>query len=55
MTLESVVIARRMYSVLKYRAENGTAGQGDHPLLFYVGALLDKEDPGAIPWDKFSI
>ena len=54
-TLESVVIARRMYSVLKYRAENGTADPCDYPLMFYVGALLDKEDPGAIPWDKFSI
>lgn len=48
-TLESVVITKRMYSVLKTRG----ADPLEFPLMFHIGALLEGAiDP--VPWDKFT-
>jgi glycerol-3-phosphate dehydrogenase (NAD(P)+) len=48
-TLESVVITKRMYSVLKARG----ADDDEYPLMFHICSLLDGgTDP--IPWDKFT-
>ena len=51
-TLESVVITRRMLSALKERERRGALSMDDYPLLHHVGRRLDgsQED---IPWARF--
>ena len=49
-TLESVVITKRMYGVLKARGY----GEDDYPLMFHIGALLEG-GKNEIPWDKFTL
>lgn len=53
-TLESVVITRRMIAALKTRQTQGTAHLQDYPLLHHVSRLLDGETGIDIPWKAFT-
>ncbi len=53
-TLESVVITKRMYSVLKKLCEKGEVKAEDYPLMYHIGGLLNNECTLDIPWNKLN-
>lgn len=52
-TLESVVVVRRLYSSLKKREARGEVKLSDYPLLVYIVELLDGHKYQDLPWHKF--
>lgn len=53
-TLESVVIVRRLYSSLVKRQAKGEVSLADYPLLVYIVELLDEHKYQDLPWNQFS-
>lgn len=53
-TLESVVIARRIMQALKARADAGKADLRDYPLLAHVAAVIEEGAQVDIPWEAFA-
>lgn len=52
-TLESVEIISRVARALPRLEVRGLARQADFPLLCYLNALLQDENPTSIPWELF--
>jgi glycerol-3-phosphate dehydrogenase (NAD(P)+) len=54
MTLESLVIARRLQNALSIRAQKGQIRLEDFPLLQFVIAVLDGRKAEDLPWERFT-
>ncbi len=54
MTLESVVVVRRLTKALRRRAERGLVNMDEFPLLAYIDEVLENGERKDIPWDKFT-
>ena len=54
MTLESLVIARRLQNALSIQARKGLVKTEDFPLLQFVTDVLDGKAVEDLPWDRFS-
>ena len=52
-TLESVVITKRMAKAISRLSEIGKAKKSDYPLLFHVNAVLEGEEEADLPWKYF--
>ena len=52
-TLESVVITKRMAKAISRLSETGKAKKSDYPLLFHVNAVLEGEEEADLPWKYF--
>ncbi len=53
-TLESLVVAKRVAAAVKYNAENGTLNADDFPLLLHIDEIISDKKAVNIPWDKFT-
>ena len=53
-TLESMVVIRRLAKSMAIRAERGEVNLDDFPLLAYVMDVLDTGKTKDLPWDKFT-
>lgn len=53
-TLESLVVARRVYSAMERKQELGKADLSQFPMLCHVAAVLDKGKDAHLPWDAFT-
>lgn len=53
-TLESLVIARRLVKALKIKAQNGEIMLDNFPMMMHVGEVLDNGKDASLPWDKFT-
>jgi glycerol-3-phosphate dehydrogenase (NAD(P)+) len=52
-TLESVVIAKRMAEAIRAKIAKAEAKAGDFPLLLHIDDIISKVVPVNIPWEKF--
>jgi len=53
-TLESLVVARRVAAALRIKAAKGELSLGDFPLLMHVDAIISQHAPMALPWEAFA-
>lgn len=53
-TLESLVVARRVAQALRIRAGQGKLNLNDFPLLLHVDDIITNRKPPAIPWEQFT-
>ena len=53
-TLESLVVAKRVARALKIRAAQGKADLSEFPLLLHVDSIISDRMPVDIPWEKFA-
>lgn len=53
-TLESLVVSRRVYKAVCRKAELGQLRLADFPLLCHVAAVLDEGKDAELPWDDFT-
>jgi len=53
-TLESLVVAKRVAKAVKIKAARGEAKLSDFPLLMHVDEILSEKKPVNIPWDAFT-
>ena len=53
-TLESLVVARRVYAAMVRKAELGKADLSMYPMLCHAAAVLDKGKDAELPWDDFT-
>lgn len=53
-TLESLVVARRVYKAMEKKAELGKADLSMFPLLCHAAAVLDKGRDAELPWESFT-
>ncbi|MBQ7268819.1 MAG: glycerol-3-phosphate dehydrogenase [Bacteroidales bacterium] len=53
-TLESIVVARRVYKALCRKAEMGQIDVSRFPMLTHVADVLDHGKDAALPWDSFT-
>ena len=54
MTLESLVVIRRLANSISLRARKGQVNLEDFPLLQFVIGVLDSGQMEELPWDRFS-
>ena len=54
MTLESLVVSRRVYSALCAKAEAGKADLGMFPMLKHAADVLDNGKDAHLPWESFT-
>ena len=54
MTLESLVVIRRLAASITERAQKGQVNLNDFPLLQFVISVLDNGTMTDLPWDKFT-
>lgn len=54
MTLESVVVVRRLAASVEKRAQRGEVNIEDYPLLFYIMDILDGNKHEDLPWNRFT-
>ena len=54
MTLESLVIVRRLQNALSIRARKGQVKLEDFPLLQFVCDVLDGKGVEDLPWERFT-
>lgn len=52
-TLESLVVARRVARAVRVSAERGILNTADFPLLFHIDSILNEKAAPALPWDSF--
>ena len=52
-TLESVVITKRMAQALRTRIQSGTANEHDFPLILHIDDVISKGYDVNISWDRF--
>lgn len=53
-TLESIVIVRRLARAIAVRAEQGLVDSAEFPLLYHVIDVLDSGVMKELPWEKFT-
>ena len=53
-TLESLVVSRRVAKALFIKAAAGKADLKDFPMLVHAAEVLDKGKDAALPWDSFT-
>jgi glycerol-3-phosphate dehydrogenase (NAD(P)+) len=53
-TLESLVIARRLVKALTIKAQKGLISLGDYPMMMHVGDVLDNGKDAQLPWQAFT-
>lgn len=53
-TLESLVVSRRVYNAMARKAELGQADLKDFPMLCHAAAVLDNGADAELPWEKFT-
>ncbi|MFA6592797.1 MAG: glycerol-3-phosphate dehydrogenase [Bacteroidales bacterium] len=53
-TLESLVVARRVYAAMVRKSERGEVDLTRFPLLCHVASVLDENHDAELPWDKFT-
>ncbi len=53
-TLESLVVSRRVYSAIARKAELGKAKLADFPMLCHAAAVLDEGKDAELPWEMFT-
>lgn len=53
-TLESLVVSRRVYSAIARKAELGQANLADFPMLCHAAAVLDEGKDAELPWEMFT-
>ncbi|MBQ1259433.1 MAG: NAD(P)-binding domain-containing protein [Clostridia bacterium] len=54
-TLESLVVAKRVAAAIRARADKGELDVEDFPLLMHVDEIITQKKPVSIPWEKFTI
>ena len=53
-TLESLVVARRVYKAIAKKAEKGQADLANFPMLCHAAAVLDEGKDAELPWEAFT-
>ncbi|MCQ2138752.1 MAG: NAD(P)-binding domain-containing protein [Bacteroidales bacterium] len=53
-TLESLVVARRVYKAMEKKAELGKADLSMFPMLCHAAAVLDNGKDAELPWESFT-
>ena len=53
-TLESLVVAKRVAQALKIKAQRNEVNLAEFPLLLHVDSIISEKAPVNIPWDSFS-
>ncbi|MCQ2456843.1 MAG: glycerol-3-phosphate dehydrogenase [Clostridia bacterium] len=53
-TLESLVVAKRVARAVKMRISRGELKAEDYPMLLHIDDILTKKSPVDIPWEKFT-
>ena len=53
-TLESLVVSRRVYAAMARKAELGRADLGQFPMLCHAAAVLDAGKDAELPWEAFT-
>ena len=53
-TLESLVVARRVYAAMARKAELGKADLSLYPMLCHAAAVLDEGKDAELPWEAFT-
>lgn len=53
-TLESLVVSRRVYAAMVRKAELGKADLSLFPMLCHAAAVLDERKDAQLPWDSFT-
>ena len=53
-TLESLVVSRRVYAAISRKAELGKADMSLFPMLRHVAEVLDEGKDAELPWDEFT-
>lgn len=53
-TLESLVVSRRVYAAISRKAELGKADMSLFPMLRHVAEVLDESKDAELPWDEFT-
>lgn len=53
-TLESLVVARRVFKAMLRKQEKGLADLSSFPLLRHAAAVLDEGADAELPWDSFT-
>lgn len=53
-TLESLVITRRLVKALKIKAQKGLICLSDFPMISHVGEVLDENKNPQLPWNLFT-
>lgn len=53
-TLESLVVSRRVYAAMEKKQELGLVDLKKFPMLSHVAAVLDKGADALLPWDDFT-
>ena len=53
-TLESVVVVRRLAHAMAKKAKKGEVNLSDFPLLQYVMGVLETGKANALPWRRFT-
>ena len=53
-TLESLVVARRVYAAMERKAELGKADLKQFPMLCHADSVLDKGADAELPWEAFT-
>ena len=53
-TLESLVVAKRVARAILKNTETGTLNPADFPLLIHINDILTKRAPVDIPWNSFT-
>ena len=53
-TLESLVVARRVYAAMARKAELGQADLSQFPMLCHANAVLEEGKDAELPWEAFT-
>lgn len=53
-TLESLVVSRRVYAAMARKAELGQADLSQFPMLCHAAAVLDEGKDAQLPWETFT-
>ena len=53
-TLESLVVSRRVIAAIKVKASKGLVDLNDFPLLMHIDGVLDHNKDAELPWDDFT-
>jgi len=53
-TLESLVVSRRVFAAISKRAENGEVDLARYPMLCHVADVLDRGKDAQLPWESFT-
>ena len=54
MTLESLVVARRVAKAIYRKAELGMVDLAEFPLMTHVNDVIDHGKDAELPWDAFT-